>query len=46
MEIQEITEENVSSLVLKIKAELLGFPELENTLYMNWKVNDEKSTCP
>ena len=46
MDIQEITEENASPLVLKVKAELLGFPELENTLYMNWKVNDEKSTCP
>ena len=46
MEIQEITEENESSLVLKIKAELLGFPEMDKTSYMNWKVNDEKSTCP
>ena len=46
MKIQEITEENASSLVLKIKAELLGFPELDKTSYMNWKVNDEKPTCP
>ena len=42
MEIQEITEENASSLILKIKAELLGFPELDKTSYMNWKVRDEK----
>ena len=42
--VQEITEENASPLVLKIKAELLGFPELDKTSYMNWKVNDEKST--
>ncbi|MEL0346007.1 NUDIX hydrolase [Streptococcus pneumoniae] len=38
MDIQEITEENASQLVLKIKAELLGFPELDKTSYMNWKV--------
>ncbi len=42
--IQEITEENASPLVLKVKSELLGFPELDKTSYMNWKVNDEKST--
>jgi len=41
MDIQEITEENASPLVLKVKLELLGFPELDKTLYMNWKVNDE-----
>ncbi len=46
MDIQEITEENASPLVLKVKSELLGFPELDKTLYMNWKVNDEKPTCP
>ena len=46
MDIQEITEENASPLVLKVKSELLGFPELDNTSYMNWKVNDEKPTCP
>ena len=46
MDIQEITEENASPLVLKVKAELLGLPELDKTLYMNWKVNDEKPTCP
>ena len=46
MDIQEITEENASPLVLKIKSELLGFPELDKTSYVNWKVNDEKATCP
>ena len=40
----KITEENASPLVLKVKSELLGFPELDKTLYMNWKVNDEKPT--
>lgn len=44
MDIQEITEENASPLVLKVKSELLGFPELDKTSYMNWKVNDEKPT--
>ena len=42
--IQEITEENVLPVILKVKAELLGFPELDKTSYMNWKVNDEKPT--
>ena len=45
MDIQEVTEENASPLVLKIKSELLGFPELDKTSYMNWKVNDEEATC-
>ena len=45
MDIQKITEENASPLVLKVKSELLGFPELDKTSYMNWKVNDEKPTC-
>ena len=45
MDIQEITEENAWPLVLKVKSELLAFPELGNTSYMNWKVNDEKPTC-
>ena len=36
--IEQITEENASPLVLKVKAELLGFPELELTSYKNWKV--------
>ena len=44
MDIQKITEENASPLVLKVKSELLGFPELDKILYMNWKVNDEKPT--
>ena len=45
MDIQEVTEENASPLVLKVKAELLGFPELDKTSYMNWKVNGyEKPT--
>ena len=38
IDIQKITEENASPLVLKVKAELLGFPELDKILYMNWKV--------
>ena len=42
--IEQITEENASPLVLKMKAELLGFPELDKTSYMNWKVKDEKPT--
>ena len=46
MDIQEISEENASPVVLKVKAELLGFSELDKTSYMNWKVNDEKPTCP
>ena len=46
MDIQEIAEENASPLVLKVKSELLGFPELDKTSYMNWKVNNEKPTCP
>ena len=29
---------NASPLVLKVKSELLGFPELDKTLCMNWKV--------
>ena len=36
--IEQITQENASPLVLKVKAELLGFPELELTSYKNWKV--------
>ena len=42
--IEQITKENASPLVLKVKSELLGFPELDKTSYMNWKVNDEKPT--
>ena len=44
MDIQKITEENASPLVLKVKAELRGFPELELTSYKNWKVKHAKST--
>ena len=44
--IEQITKENAPPLVLKVKSELLGFPELDKTSYMNWKVNDEKPTCP
>ena len=36
--LEQMTEENASPLVLKVKAELLGFPELERTSYKNWKV--------
>ena len=38
LNLEEITTENASPLVLQVKAELLGFPELDKTLYMNWKV--------
>ena len=42
--IEQITEENASPLVLKVKAELRGFPELELISYKNWKVKHAKST--
>ena len=42
--LEQITEENASPLVLKVKAELRGFPELELTRYRNWKVKHAKST--
>ena len=42
--IEQMTQENASPLVLKVKAELRGFPELDKTSYMNWKVKDEKPT--
>ena len=38
--LEQITEENASPLVLKVKAELRGFPELDKTSYMNWKVKE------
>ena len=38
LNLEEITADNASPLVLKVKAELLGFPELERTSYKNWKV--------
>ena len=44
LNLEEITEENASPLVLKVKAELLGFPELDKTSYKNWKVKHAKST--
>ena len=36
--VKEITADNASPLVLKVKAELRGIPELELTSYINWKV--------
>ena len=36
--LEQMTEESASPLVLKAKAELRGFPELERTSYKNWKV--------
>ena len=42
--LEQLTEENASPLVLKVKAELLGFPELELISYKNWKVKHAKST--
>ena len=42
--IEQITEENASPLVLKVKAELRGFPELDMVWYRNWKVKHAKST--
>ena len=44
LNLEEITEENASPLVLKVKAELGGFPELDKTSYKNWKVKHAKST--
>ena len=44
LNLEEITADNASPLVLKVKAELRGFPELDKTSYMNWKVKDEKPT--
>ena len=43
--VRSYPKENASPLVLKVKSELLEFPELDKTSYMNWKVNDEKPTC-
>ena len=40
--LEQMTEENASPLVLKVKAELRGFPELELTSYKNWKVKEKK----
>ena len=38
LNLEELTTENASPLVLKVKSELLGFPELDMTSYRNWKV--------
>jgi MutT/NUDIX family protein len=40
--VEDITADNASPLVLKVKAELGGFPELELTSYRNWKVKEKK----
>ena len=40
LNLEQITAENASPLVLKVKAELRGFPELELTSYKNWKVKE------
>ena len=40
--LEQLTEENASPLVLKVKAELRGFPELELTSYKNWNVKERK----
>ena len=42
LNVEEITADNASPLVLKVKAELGGFPELELTSYRNWKVKEKK----
>ena len=42
--IEQMTQENASPLVLKVEAELRGFPELDMTSYRNWKVKHAKST--
>lgn len=40
--LEQMTQENASPLVLKVKAELRGFPELDMTSYRNWKVKEKK----
>ena len=42
LNVEEISADNASPLVLKVKAELGGFPELDKTSYMNWKVKHAK----
>lgn len=42
LNVEDITADNASPLVLKVKAELGGFPELELTSYRNWKVKEKK----
>ena len=43
---EQITEENASPLVLKVKAELVGIPELELTSYINWKTKEGEQMKP
>ena len=43
---EQITEENASPLVLKVKAELVGIPELELTSYINWKTKEGEQIKP
>ena len=38
LNLEEVTADNASPVVLKAKAELRGFPELERISYRNWKV--------
>ena len=40
IELDEMTLENASPLVLKIKAEFLGKEPLDKVIYSNWKVNE------
>ena len=42
LNLEGITADNASPLVLKVKAELRGFPELDMTSYRNWKVKEKK----
>ena len=42
LNVEDITADTASPLVLKVKAELGGFPELELTSYRNWKVKEKK----
>ena len=42
LNLEEITADNVSPLVLKVKAELRGFPDLDMKSYKNWKVKEKK----
>lgn len=40
LNLEEITQENASPLLLKVKTELRGFPDLDMTSYKNWKVKE------
>ena len=46
LNLEEVTADNASPLVLKAKAELRGFPELDMTSYSNWKVKKEQPMTP